>query len=72
LPKEPGPFRHMTYRGGMLSASNGGKMKSTARSDDGRVEDEIELEASPNFDYLVRHIESESGRRCLLVLKRPR
>jgi hypothetical protein len=71
VPNETGPFRYLAVGGPMLVRGTGGRMKCSVDDDDGRVVDEVVLEESPDFDFLVRRIESESGRRFLLVLKRP-
>lgn len=68
-PRLPGPYR---ASGGHLVGPGHSSATSRVRNDAGVVVEEVQLQAEPAFDKLVVFLDTASGDRTLLVMRRPR
>jgi hypothetical protein len=68
-PQLPGPYRPL---GSHLVAAGHSSATSRVRNDAGAVVEEVRVERDPAFDHMVVFLDTASGGRTLVVLRRPR
>lgn len=70
-PREAGPYR-LLRDGSVLGGSPQTEMTCTVRDSSGAVLEEVKLKGDPAFDQVVKYLETPSGRKTMVVLRRPR
>ena len=68
-PRLPGPYRES--REGAMGCGARSKVTCRLRDDSGAVTEDLQLEPDPEFDRTVMCLDTASGGRTLVVLRRP-
>ena len=70
-PPHPGPYRMLPEASVVVGDAKSGAI-CRVRDTSGAVVEELKLEANPEFDQMVVHLETPGGRQTMAVLKHPR